>query len=70
MSGLPAFNARAGTRDVAAGLVAIIPVNDRLLAGAGVLYSRLLNDAANSPIVDLRGDRDQLLYGIGMARAL
>jgi outer membrane protein len=68
-SGLPAFNAQAGARDVAAGLVAIIPVNDRMLAGAGVLYSRLLNDAADSPIVDLRGERDQLLYGIGVAWA-
>jgi MipA family protein len=68
-SGLPAFNARAGARDIAAGLVAIIPVNDRMLAGAGVLYSRLLNDAADSPIVDLRGERDQLLYGIGAAWA-
>jgi outer membrane protein len=68
-SGLPAFDARSGARDVAAGLVAIIPVNDRMLAGAGVLYSRLLNDAADSPIVDLRGERDQLLYGIGVAWA-
>jgi outer membrane protein len=68
-SGLPTFNASAGTRDIAAGLVAIVPVNDRLLAGAGILYSRLLDDAADSPIVDLRGDRDQVIYGVGVAWA-
>ncbi len=29
--------------------------------GAGVMYKRLLNDAADSPVVDDRGSADQLL---------
>ena len=34
-----------------------------------MFYSRLLGDAADSPIVSDRGSRNQLYYGIGISRA-
>ena len=32
--------------------------------GAGAFYGRLLNDAEDSPIVDIRGDANQFFGGI------
>ena len=65
-SGLPAFDAGSGARDATLGLVAIVPVSARMVVGAGVIYGRLLGDAADSPIVAQRGSRDQVLYGFGV----
>ena len=65
--GLSTFDADAGVRDVSGGLIAMVPLSDKLVAGAGIVYSQLLGDAADSPIVDTRGDSRQLIYGIGFA---
>jgi outer membrane protein len=37
-SGLPGFEASAGSRDLTAGLVALVPLSERVVAGAGVIY--------------------------------
>jgi outer membrane protein len=68
-SGLDAFSAGAGVRDVRVTVALMQPLSREWVIGAGFLYSRLLNDAADSPIVSVRGDRDQLVFGIGVARA-
>lgn len=37
--------------------------------GVGGVYSRLIGDAANSPITRDRGDLDQFIFGVGVAYA-
>jgi outer membrane protein len=68
-SGLSAFNADAGLRDVRVPLMAIFSFNEHWHASGGVIYSRLLGDAADSPVVDQRGSKDQLFAGVGIAYA-
>ena len=68
-SGLPVFRAGSGVRDVRVTAVFIQPLSREWQVGAGFLYSRLLNDAADSPVVSDRGDRNQLVFGIGVTRA-
>jgi outer membrane protein len=68
-SGLSAFNADAGLRDVRVPLMAIFSFNEHWHASGGVIYSRLLGDAADSPVVDKRGSEDQLFAGVGIAYA-
>lgn len=66
VSGLPAFDAGSGMRDIRVWAVGILHLSKKWHAGAGLLYSRMLGDAADSPIVDERGSKDQWIYGIGM----
>ena len=65
-SGLPRYTAGSGTRDARVMAIFIHPLNERWAVGAGVLYSRLLGDAGDSPVV---GNRNQLIGGIGVLRA-
>lgn len=64
-SGLPTYRPDAGFRDVRAWLSALVHLSPRWSLGAGVLYSRLADEAAQSPIVSERGSRSQWIYGIG-----
>jgi outer membrane protein len=66
-SGLSAFNADSGLRDVRVPLMAIFSFNEHWHASGGVIYTRLLNDAADSPVVDQRGSKDQFFAGVGIA---
>ncbi len=66
-SGLPAFEAEAGARDARIAAVGLVPVSSNIVVGAGLIYSRLLGDAADSPIVKDRGDANQFIFGIGSA---
>lgn len=68
-SGLPVFEAGSGIRDVRVSMVYIQPINRKWQIGGGILFSRLLNDAADSPVVSDRGDRNQLVFGLGISRA-
>ncbi|MEM6887765.1 MAG: MipA/OmpV family protein [Pseudomonadota bacterium] len=68
-SGLDFFDAGAGVRDVRIAAVYIQPLSREWQVGGGFLFSRLLSDAADTPIVSERGDRNQLVFGIGMTRA-
>lgn len=65
-SGLPAFDADAGLRDVKVVAMAIVHLSRSWHINVGMLYSRLLSDAADSPIVDDRGSADQFLAGAGV----
>lgn len=69
ITGLPAFNAGAGARDVrfGFGLAQSLSLNWHL--GAGLIYSRVIGDAGRSPIVDERGSRNQFILGVGVAYA-
>ncbi len=64
-SGLGVYQPDAGIRDVRGWLVALVHLSPRWALGAGVLYSRLADDAARSPIVSEQGSRNQWIYGIG-----
>lgn len=67
-SGLPEFAAEGGVRDV--GATAFV---DYRLAGpwsvSGVVgWSRLVGDAADSPLVAIRGTEDQVFAGLALGR--
>ena len=68
-SGLSAFKADSGLRDVRVPLMAIFSFSESWHMSGGVVYSRLLGDAADSPVVNKRGSKDQLFAGIGIAYA-
>lgn len=70
-SGLPQFRARGGLKSL--GVNALLGYDlsgDALDGGWGVFvlgsYSRMQGDAADSPIVSIRGDADQLFGGVGV----
>lgn len=71
-SGLPQFRARGGLKSLGATmLVAYDLSGDALDGGWGMFalggYSRMQGDFADSPIVSLRGDADQLFGGVGIS---
>ena len=68
-SGLSEYTAGAGMRDLRAGVVYIQPISQQWQVGAGVFYSRILGDAADSPIVKDRGSRNQFYYGFAISRS-
>jgi MipA family protein len=68
-SGLPAYDADAGFRDVRLTLGAMVPVTEHWLVGAGVMFMRLVGNAADSPIVDDAGSPNQISGGLGVAYA-
>ena len=72
VSGLPAFQARGGWLRVGGSLLAAFDLNGDLQDGGFSVialgtYQRLLNDAARSPIVSIRGSRNQWSVGGGLA---
>ena len=60
-SGLSQFSATSGLKDIRIASMFVFHFNRNWHLGAGVMYKRLLNDAADSPVVDDRGSADQLL---------
>lgn len=70
-SGLPAYNARKGWKNYAVGGFATVSLTGDLLHGfklaAGGTYTRALNDFGYSPIVRLRGSKNQFLGAVGIA---
>jgi outer membrane protein len=65
-SGLPAFDADNGIRDAKVITVALLHLSKSWHIGAGLYYLRLLSDAADSPVVDLRGSENQIFAGAGV----
>lgn len=65
-SGLAPFFADGGMRDVRVWSVAILHLSPQWHTGVGVLYSRLLGNAADSPLVSERGTEHQWIYGAGV----
>lgn len=71
-SGLPRYTARGGWKSAAASLITMFDLDNNLANGGfsivtGVSYSRLLGNFARSPIVSLRGEKNQFLMGAGIA---
>ncbi len=68
-SGLSQFSAGGGLRDVRIPIMAIYSLSPNWHVTGGLVYSRLLDDASDSPIVDDRGSSNQLFAGLGVAYA-
>lgn len=71
-SGLPAYTARGGLKDVGVGAFTAFDFNGNFLdggpaLGVGALYSRLYGSAAESPITAQRGKRGQVIVGSGLS---
>jgi MipA family protein len=70
VAGLPAYDADGGFKNWGLSLTGLQMVTGDLTGGIGVFalgsYKRLTGDFADSPIVDIRGDADQLFGAIGL----
>jgi len=66
-SGLPMFDASSGVRDLQISPVLVLHLSEKWHLGAGIQYRRLLDSAADSPIVEQRGSRDQFIGGVAVA---
>ncbi len=66
-SGLPMFDADAGFKDFRINPVIVYHVNENWHIATGFQYRRLLNDAEDSPVVDMRGSANQWIVGLGLA---
>lgn len=62
-SGLRAYNADAGFKDINVGLTGGYSITHRWRVGGKLEYKRLVGDAADSPIVD---DENQFLVGVSL----
>ena len=65
-SGLPVFRPDGGLRDITFTLYSVLSLSPSWGIFGIVQSSRLLDDAARSPIVSQEGSRDQLSTGIGL----
>lgn len=68
-SGLPVFAAGGGTRDVRISPTAIVSMSKNWHLSGGVILSRLVGDAEDSPVVAARGDSVQWMAGLGLVYA-
>ena len=66
-SGLPVYDAGGGVRSWGAGAQLRYQVTPRWAAHTYVEYERLSEGAGSSPLVALRGSRDQVTLGLGVA---
>lgn len=70
VAGLPAYDADGGLKSWHLSLTGLQMVTGDLTGGIGVFafggYKRLTGDFEDSPIVDMRGDADQLFGAIGL----
>lgn len=67
ISGLPAYSTNGGIRTVGAGTQVIKQWNPEWATHAFIEYDRLVGDAADSPLVQIRGNANQLTLGAGFA---
>ncbi len=66
-SGLAAFDAASGMKDIGATLIGSYAVTDTWSLNGIGSYTRLLGDAADSPIVSERGSENQFFGGLGIS---
>ncbi len=66
LSGLPQFDADADFRDVGIALMGMWHLNQAWHIADGFDYKLLLGDAADSPVVDQRGDENQISAGVSL----
>ena len=69
VTGLRPFSAESGIRDVRLSLMAIQSLSINWHLAAGVVYTRLLGDAEDSPVVSDRGDENMFILGAGVVYA-
>jgi len=72
VSGLPAYQAGSGWKNMGVNLLAGIDFDGDLTNGglAGFVtggYTRMLGDAKRTPLTSIRGDKNQWLVGAGLA---
>jgi len=65
-SGYQTYEAEGGFKDVSFGITAIYALSDRWQVLGLANYSRLLEDAADSPLVAVSGSEDQFFAGLGL----
>ncbi len=65
-SGLARFDAEAGMKDLTATPMFVFHFSKKWHLGFGFRYKLLVGDAADSPVVDVRGSKTQFLAGIGL----
>lgn len=63
-SGLNIYDADSGFKDVGCNIVAVYKWSDKWSVRTSGGFTRLLNDAEDSPVVDDRGDGNQLHVGV------
>lgn len=68
-SGLPQFAADSGLRDFRVPMMAVWSFSEKWHVAGGAIYSRLLSDAGDSPVTDIRGSKNQWYVGAGVAYA-
>jgi outer membrane protein len=68
-TGLPIFAADSGMRDVRISPMLIFSFSPSWHVAGGLIISKLLGDASDSPVVDIRGDDMQYFAGVGVAYA-
>ena len=61
-SGLPAYRPGSSFKNVSAGLNGSYTISDQWAVFGNVTYERLVSDAADSPLVRLRGSPDQVSF--------
>jgi len=66
-SGLSAYTAAGGVKDVSLGVTASYNLTERWGVVGRASYSRLLGDAADNPIVKQEGSPDQFMGGLGLS---
>ena len=66
-SGLPKYTAGGGAKDFVLSGGVTRYLSRSWVTTAGLRYSRLLNHAGDSPIVDQRGSENQFFSGVGVA---
>ena len=71
-SGLPVYGAKGGWESVNVGLFGGLDLDGDLINGGfavfgAAAYTKLLNDAKDTPYTSIRGDSDQWIAGLGLA---
>ena len=66
LTGLPVFNAKSGIHDYRVTFGLVQHLSPQWSIGVGGRYQHLAGDAADSPVVNLRGDKNQWVYGVGL----
>ena len=65
-SGLARFDAEAGTKDLTVTPKFVFHFSKQWHLGLGFRYKLLIGDAADSPVVDVQGSKNQFLAGLGL----
>ena len=68
-SGQSTFSAGSGIRDIKIPIMAIFSLSPKWHLAGGLVYSKLVGDASDSPVTNIRGNDNQIFSGIGVAYA-